>query len=174
MTQATRAPNRVWTDAFGSAICTLEGGYGGRVALIAVGLESGPDLGNRALEQLLILPRFKGRIGLAVLNRLHAAPIAHAIRQLEARVVISLEGVQGIATRGPGVRIQAGQFTSSTGLEYAESGEYSAWEAGWLAPKLEGALERASVSASLASSQGLATAACGLNDLEYTLLTALS
>ena len=174
MTQSVRAPNRVWTDVFGSAICTFEGGYGGRVALVAVGLECGPGLGNRALEQLLILPRFKGRIGLAVLNRLHAAPVTHAIGQLEASVVIALEDAQGIATRGPGATIQAGQFISTTGLEYAESGEYKAWDAGWLAPKLEGTLERASVTASIASGLGLATAACGFHDLEYTILTALS
>jgi hypothetical protein len=165
------APNRVWTDAFGSALCTFEGGYGGRVALVVVSLGAKPDL---VLEHLSALPRFKGRVGLAVLDHLHAAPIAHAIRQLEASVVISLEDIEGIAVKGPELRLEAGVFTSTTGLEYAESGEYAAWNSGWLAPKLESTLERASVTASLASSLGLASVVCGLHNLERTARVALS
>jgi hypothetical protein len=168
---AVNAPNRVWTDAFGSALCTFEGGYGGRVVAVVVGLETNPDL---VLKRLSNLPRFKGRVGLAVLEDLHAAPVANAIRQLEASVVISLEGIEGIAVKGPELRLEAGQFTSTTRLEYAESGEYTAWNAGWLMPKVEGTLEHASITASLASSLGLVSVACGLSDLERTVLLALS
>jgi hypothetical protein len=171
---APRTPNRVWTDAFGSAICTLEGGYGGRVAAVVVGLEAGHDLAALALERLLMLPTFKGRVGLAVLGSLHAAPIAHAIRQLEAKVVISLQAAPGIVARGQKLNLEPGTFTSVTGLEYAESGVYDAWDAGWLAPRLEGTLERASVTASTAFSLGLSSVACGLDDLERTVLMALS
>ncbi len=169
-----RAPNRVWTDAFGSAICTLEGGYGGRVAAVMVGLVTGHDLAALALGRLLVLPPFKGRIGLVVLDSLHAAPITNAIRQLEASVVISLEDAPGVIGRGPEVHLEPGSFTSSTGLEYAESGEYAAWDAGWLAPKIEGSFDCASVAASTAFSLGLASAVCGLDDLERTVLIALS
>jgi hypothetical protein len=168
---AVNAPNRVWTDAFGSALCTFEGGYGGRVLAVMVNLQTNPDL---ALEQLSNLPRFKGRIGLAVLEYLHAAPIANAIRQLEASVVISLEDIEGIAVKGPALRLEAGMFTPSTGLEYAESGTYTAWNAGWLMPKIESTLEHASVTASLGASLGLASVVCGLPDLERTVLLALS
>jgi hypothetical protein len=174
MTVVVTAPNRVWTDAFGSALCSFEGGYGGRVALVVVGLEAKPDLARDALKRLSRLPRFKGRVGLAVLEHLHAAPVSHAIRQLEASVVIALEHIEGVAARGPKLKLEAGVFTSTTGLEYAESGEYAAWDAGWLASKLTGTLEQASVTASLASSLGLASAVCGLNDLERTVLLALS
>ena len=169
-----RTPNRVWTDAFGSAICTLEGGYGGRVAAVVVGLEAGRNLSILALERLLVLPPFKGRVGLAVLGALHAAPIAHAIRQLEASVAIALQDVPGIFARGPELNLEPGTFTSSTGLEYAESGEYAAWDAGWLAPKIEGSFDCASVTASTAFSLGLASAVCGLDELERTVLIALA
>ncbi len=169
--KAVNAPNRVWTDAFGSALCTFEGGYGGRVVAVVVNLETNPDL---VLERLANLPRFKGRVGLAVLEHLHAAPITNAIRQLEASVVISLENIEGIAVKGPELRLENGIFTSTTGLGYAESGEYTAWNAGWLAPKIESTLEHASVTASLAASLGLASVVCGLPDLERTVLLALS
>ncbi len=165
------APNRVWTDAFGSALCTFEGGYGGRVVAVVVGLETNPEF---VLKRLANLPRFKGRVGLAVLEHLHAAPVANAIRQLEASVVISLEDIEGIAVKGPELRLENGVFTSTTGLEYAESGEYTAWSAGWLESKIPGTLEHASVTASLTSSLGLVSVVCGLPDLERTVLLALS
>jgi hypothetical protein len=168
---AVNAPNRVWTDAFGSAVCTFEGGYGGRVVAVVIGLGAKPDL---VLERLSKLPRFKGRVGLAVLEHLHAAPVANAIRQLEASVVIALEDIEGIATKGPDLKLETGVFTTATGLEYAESGEYSAWNAGWLMPKIGSTLEHASVTTSLAASLGLGTVACGLPDLERTVLLALS
>lgn len=174
MTSIARVPNRVWTDAFGSAICTVEGGYGGRAVLVVVGLGTGPKLAEQALEQLLGLPHFKGRVGLAVLTELHAAPITNAIRQLEASAVISFEDVVGVITHGPGLNAQAGSFTSTTGLDYVESGNYAAWDAGWLKAKLEGLHALASVTASTASGLGLASAVCGVHDLEKTLLLALS
>jgi hypothetical protein len=165
-------PNRAWVDAFGSAICTIEGGFGGRVALVV----TTPELATRALEQLMHLPRFKGRVGLAVMEHVRAAPINHAIRQLGASVVIGLRPMQGVATRGPGVHVESGRFTASTGLEYVESSDYEGWSAGWLADtlaeKLEGQ-EAPSVVSSLAAVQGLATATCGPDDLEGVLVAAL-
>ena len=165
-----RVPNRVWTDAFGSAICSLEGGYGGRVALVV----TGSNLAAHALERLLDLPHFKGRVGLGVLTELHAAPITNAIRQLEASAVISLEDIEGVFSHGPELMLETGPFTSTTGLDYVESGNYAAWDAGWLGIKLEETPPHASVTASTASSLGLACAVCGLRDLERTLLLALS
>ncbi len=161
-------PNRAWVDAFGSAICTIEGGFGGRVALVV----TTPELATRALEQLMCLPRFKGRVGLAVMEHVRAAPINHAIWQLGASVVIGLRPMQGVATRGPGVHVESGRFTASTGLEYVESSDYDGWGAGWLAEKLEGQ-EAPSVVSSVAAARGLATATCGPDDLEGVLVAAL-
>lgn len=162
-------PNRAWVDAFGSAICTIEGGFGGRVALVV----TTPELATDALEQLTRLPKFKGRVGLAVMERLHAAPINHAIRQLGANVVIGLGPMQGTATRGPGVHVESGRFTACSDLEYVESSDYDGWDAGWLAEKLEGQ-EASSVVSSMAAAQGLATATCGIGDLERVLVAAFS
>ena len=162
-------PNRAWVDAFGSAICTIEGGFGGRVTLVV----TTPELATRALELLMRLPRFKGRVGLAVMEHLHAAPINHAIRQLGTSVVIGLEPMQGVATRGPGVHVKSGRFTAHSGLEYLESSDYDSWSAGWLAEKLEGQ-EAPSVVSSVAAAQGLATATCGPDDLGRVLVSAFS
>ena len=158
----TQSFTRSWTDAFGSAYVTLNGGTGSEVILIAARLEAARD----ALTMLGTLPAFKGRVVLCALETMHAAPLLTALHQTEPSVVIALEELDGIADRGAAVALESGVFTSATGLEYIESGDLGAWQSSLSVPD---ALELPSLAASLAAAQGLPALACGVVQLRTAL-----
>ena len=153
---------RSWTDAFGSAYITLEGGTGSDVILIAARLEVARDV----IATLETLPAFKGRIVLCALEVMHAAPLLAALHQTEPSAVIALEAMDGIADRGGATTLEAGEFVSITGLEYIESGDLAAWQSSLTVPD---ALEIPSLAASLAAAQGLPVLACGVAQLRAAL-----
>lgn len=153
---------RSWTDAFGSAYMTLEGGTGPVVILVAARLDAARD----ALALLGTLPAFKGRIVLCALEVMRAAPLLCALRQTEPNAVIALEEIDGMADRGPAGTLESGEFVSSTGLEYIESGDLAAWQSGLTVPD---ALEISSLASSLAAAQGFAVVACGVAQLHAAL-----
>lgn len=153
---------RSWTDAFGSAYMTLEGGTGSEVILIAARLEAARD----ALAMLETLAGFKGRIVLCALATMHAAPLLSALRQTEPSAVIALEDVDGIADRGVATTLESGEFVAVTGLEYLESGDLAAWQSSLT---VSDALEISSLAASLAADLGLAVLACGVAQLRAAL-----
>ena len=158
---------RSWTDAFGSAYVTLEGGTGSAVILIAARFTAARD----ALATLETLPDFKGRIVLCAVEVMHTAPLLEVFRQLEPSAVIALEGIDGIADRGGAASLESGEFVSSTGLEYIESGDLAAWQSSLSVPD---ALEISSLAASLATAQGLPALACGVAQLPAALEIARS
>ena len=153
---------RSWTDAFGSAYITLEGGTGSDVILIAARLEVARDV----IATLETLPAFKGRIVLCALEVMHAAPLLAALHQTEPSAVIALEAMDAIADRGRATTLEAGEFVSITGLEYIESGDLAAWQSSLTVPD---ALELPSLAASLAAAQGLPVLACGVAQLRAAL-----
>ena len=153
---------RSWTDAFGSAYMTLEGGTGSDVILVTARLEAARD----ALVLLETLPAFKGRIVLCAVEVMHAAPLLTALHQTEPSAVIALEGIDGIANRGAAVTLESGEFVSSTGLEYIESGECAAWQSSLAVPDT---LEMSSLASSLAAVHGLPVLACGVAQLRAAL-----
>lgn len=153
---------RSWSDAFGSAHATLEGGTGSKVMLIAARLEAARD----ALALLETLPAFKGRIVLCALEVMHAAPLLSALRQTEPSAVIALEEIDGIADRGAATTLESGEFIAATGLEYIESGECAAWQSSL---SVLDALEISSLAASLAAAQGLPALACAVSQLTAAL-----
>ena len=153
---------RSWSDAFGSAYATLEGGTGSDVILITARLETGRD----AIATLETLPAFKGRIVLCAFETMHAAPLLAALHQTEPSAVIALEEIDGIACRGEAATLEAGEFVAATGLEYIESGDLAAWQSNLTAPD---ALEMHSLASSLATAQGLPALACGVAQLRMAL-----
>jgi hypothetical protein len=153
---------RSWTDAFGSAYVALEGGTGSRVILVTAQLEAARD----ALATLGTLPAFKGRIVLCALTAMHAAPLLAALQQVEPSAVIALEAIDGIADRGAAVTLESGEFVTSTGLEYVESGECAAWQSTVTVPD---ALETPSLASSLAAIQGIPALACSVAQLRTAL-----
>ena len=158
----TPAFTRSWTDAFGSAYATLEGGTGSEVILITARLEGARD----GLAMLETLPIFRGRIVLCALEIMHAAPLLSALRQTEPSAVIALEEIDGIADRGAAATLESGEFIAATGLEYIESGECTAWQSSLTVPD---ALGIPSLAASLAAVQGLRALACGIAQLRTAL-----
>ena len=163
MTRPQPQFTRAWTDAFGSACTILEGGTGNAVILVTACLS---DAGA-ALEVFQQLEGFGGRIVLCVLEELHQAPIFEALRETTPSLVIALEDVPGIASSGSAMQLEPGEFTASTGLNYAESGEIPAWHSSLELP--EDALEIPSVASSLASSQRIPALACGVESLRAAL-----
>lgn len=141
---------------------TLEGGTGPAVILIAARFTDAWD----AMALLETLTAFKGRVVLCAFTRLHAAPLLSALRQVEPSAVIALEAIDGIADRGIAVPLEAGEFASSTGLDYMESGECAAWQSSLTVPN---ALEVSSPMASLAVAQGIPVLACGVSQIKATL-----
>ena len=158
----TPAFTRSWSDAFGSAYATLEGGTGSEVILIAARIEAARD----ALATLETLPAFKGRIVLCALEVMHAAPLLAALHQTEPSAVIALEEIDGIACRGEAATLESGEFIAATGLEYIESGECTAWQSSLSLPD---ALEIPSLASSLAAAQGLPALACAVPQLTAAL-----
>ena len=153
---------RSWTDAFGSAYATLEGGTGSEVILIAARPEAAQD----GLALLKTLPAFKGRIVLCAFTTMHTAPLLSALRQTEPSAVIALEEIDGIADRGAATTLESGEFIAATGLEYIESGECVAWQSSL---SVLNSLEIPSLASSLAAAQGLPVLACAVSQLTAAL-----
>ena len=154
---------RSWSDAFGSAYMTLEGGTGAEVILVVALFTAARD----ALGILETLPAFKGRIVLCAVEVMHAAPLLSALRQTEPSAVIALEELDGIACSGDAATtLESGEFSCATGLEYIESGEYPAWQSSLNVPN---ALQTLSLASSLATQQGILTLACGVAQLAAAL-----
>jgi hypothetical protein len=158
--------HRSWTDEFGTLVATLEGRSGGRNIMVIAPLESASDL----LPALQTLPSFKGRIFLAILEHLHAAPLEAVIKANNPNIVIALEeDCAGIAIRGEATTTKAEQITSSTGTTYLELGQYEAWTSGFLEEQLNTPLEHPSIAASVASGLKIPCAACDLGHLPRLL-----
>jgi hypothetical protein len=154
--------HRSWTDEFGTLIATLEGRSGGRSIMVIARLEDAEN----TLQILQAMPSFKGRITLAILEQLHAAPLETVIKANTPNIVVSLEpNCAGIATRGAAITTLPEQVTSSTGMNYFEPGTYEAWTAGHLESELNATLKYPSLAASVASSLKLSCAACDLPHL---------
>ena len=153
---------RSWTDAFGSAYATLEGGTGSEVILIA----ARPEAARDGLALLKTMPAFKGRIVLCAFTTMHTAPLLSALRQTEPSAVIALEEIDGIADRGAATTLESGEFIAATGLEYIESGECVAWQSSL---SVLDALEIPSLASSLAAAQGLPVLACAVSQLTAAL-----
>ena len=153
---------RSWSDAFGSAYATLEGGTGSEVILIAARPEAAQD----GLALLKTLPAFKGRIVLCAFTTMHTAPLLSALRQTEPSAVIALEEIDGIADRGAATTLESGEFIAATGLEYIESGECVAWQSSL---SVLNSLEIPSLASSLAAAQGLRVLACAVSQLTAAL-----
>jgi hypothetical protein len=168
VTQVQPQFTRAWTDAFGSAYTILEGGTGNPVILVAAILEQA----GAALEALQQLEGFGGRIVLCVFEEMRQAPVLEALRETAPSIVIALEDVSGIALSGSAVHLEPGEFTASTGLNYAETGEIPAWRSTLELPK--DALEIPSVAGSLASSQRIPVLACGADHLHAALRLAFT
>jgi hypothetical protein len=166
----TNAIHRSWIDEFGSLIATLEGRSGGRSIMVIAALENT----EHTLQSLQVLPSFKGRIILAILEQLHAAPLEAVIKANQPNIVIALEpNCSGIATQGTGITIKPVQITTSTGMTYLESGSYEAWSAGYLEQAFNTKLEHPSIAASIATSLKIPCAACDLGHLPRLLETLL-
>jgi len=160
--------SRSWVDRFGTAVAVREGGVGGRAVLLVAPLE----LAGTALEAVLAVPAFRGRLVLAVPEAVRAAPLDELLRSVEPHSVVALEdGLDGIAGRGPACPGEGGRHVSSTGIEYLDDEEYPAWE-GW--PELPASPEAACRAASAAAARGLRAVACGpgslVRALELTLV----
>ncbi len=126
------------------------------------------------LQVLQTVPSFKGRIILAVLERLHTAPLEALIKTNNPNIVIALEpNCPGMATRGAAMTIQPEQVSSITGMTYFEFGHYQAWTAGHLESATEFKLEYSSIAASVAASLKIPCAACDLGHLSGLLETLL-
>jgi hypothetical protein len=151
-------------------IATLEGRSGGRNIMIVARLENAEN----TLHVLQTVPSFKGRIILAILEQLHAAPLEMVMNANNPNLVIALEpDCAGIATRGTAITTKTEQVTTSTGMTYFEPGNYAAWTSGHLEPELNATLEYPSIAASVASSLKIPCAACDLTHLPSLLETLL-
>jgi hypothetical protein len=153
---------RAWTDRFGSAYTILEGGTGSRCVLVVARL----SLARAAIEALGQLPPFKGRVVLVALEVMRQAPLLEALRQTAPDAVVALEDITGIASGGPAIQLDAGEFTAPTGLTYLESGHLPAWRS---RAAVNSPLECQSVAAGVAGGQGILALACGLADLRTAL-----
>jgi hypothetical protein len=162
VTQVQPQFTRAWTDAFGSAYTILEGGTGNAVILVAAILEQA----GAALEALQGLEGFGGRIVLCVFEEMRQAPVLEALRETTPSIVIALEDVPGIALSGSAMHLEPGEFTASTGLNYAETGEIPAWRSTLEFPD---ALEIPSVAGSLATLHRIPALACGADHLRAAL-----
>jgi hypothetical protein len=154
--------HRSWLDEFGTLIATLEGRSGGGNIMVIAELENSEN----TLQVLQAMPSFKGRIILAILEQLHAAPLEAVIKANNPNMVIALEpSCTGVATRGEAITTKPEQVTSSTGMTYVEPGHYQAWTARVLESELNATLEYSSIAASVASSLKKPCAACDLTHL---------
>jgi hypothetical protein len=149
-------------DAFGSAYTILEGGTGKAVVLVTARLEDAV----KALEALQQLEGFGGRVVLCVFEEMRQAPVLEALRETTPSIVIALEDVSGIALSGSAMHLVSGEFTASTGLNYAESGEIPAWHS---TLEFSDALEIPSVASSLATLHRIPALACGVQHLPSAL-----
>jgi hypothetical protein len=157
--------HRSWTDQFGTLIATLEGRSGGQSMMVVTKLEDAEN----TLRILTKISNFKGQILLAVPEQLHAAPLETVLKANDPKLVIALENTcTGIAIRGTGIRLGAGQFTSSTGATYLETGQYQAWESKSLG-QLQTNLEQPSIVASVASNLNIPCAVCDFEHLPSLL-----
>lgn len=154
--------SRAWTDAFGSAYLTLEGGTGNAHVLVVARLEDARD----ALTTLGRFSGFKGRVTLCTLEAMRATFVAHAIDTLEPTGVIAVEAVSGIATGGDALRLEGGEFTAPTGATYTEPDEVAAWQSRLEFPDAQ---RTPSLASSLASARGLPALACAAAHLERAL-----
>lgn len=128
------------------------------------------EYAENTLQVLQAIPSFKGRILLAVLEQLHAAPLEVLIKANQPDIVVSLEmNCAGIATRGGAITTQPKQVTSSTGMAYLEPRHYPAWTAGHLEPAITPNLECPSIPASVAASLKTPCAVCNLASLPNLL-----
>ena len=157
--------HRSWTDQFGTLIATLEGRSGGQSIMVIAKLEDAES----TLQILTKILGFKGRIFLAIPEQLHAAPLETVLKANNPKLVIALESTcAGIAIRGTGIRLGAGQFTSSTGATYLETGHYQAWESKSL-EHLQTNLEQPNIVASVASNLKIPCAVCDFEHLPSLL-----
>ena len=163
--------HRSWTDQFGTLIATLEGRSGGQSIMVIAKLEDAES----TLQILTKILGFKGRIFLAIPEQLHAAPLETVLKANNPKLVIALESTcAGIAIRGTGIRLGAGQFTSSTGVTsstgatYLETGHYQAWESKSL-EHLQTNLEQSNITASVASNLKIPCAVCDFEHLSSLL-----
>jgi hypothetical protein len=132
------------------------------------------EVAEKILPVLQTLPSFKGRILMAILEHLHAAPLEAVIKANNPNIVIALEeNCAGIATRGAAITTKAEQVTASTGATYLEFGQYEPWTSGHLEPEFKTSLECPSIAASVASSLKIPCAACDLAHLTGLLETLL-
>jgi hypothetical protein len=154
--------DRSWRDVFGTVLASAEMGSRKRTVLIVASSE----IGQVALKSLAEIT-FQGRMVLAILEHLHAAPLEAVLRDQEPNFVIALEPAQqGIATHGPAIHGEPSLRLTSTGLEYAEPGSYPTWinrNARARDP------QASSITASVASSLGLPCLVCNPADLKMAL-----
>jgi hypothetical protein len=159
--------DRSWQDAFGTVLASVERGSRQRSVMVI----GSSELGRILLEALGARPTVRGRLILAILEELHAAPLEAVLRDQEPDVVIALEQTQtgpstdGPATHGPAIHGTPSFERASTGLEYIEPGSYPAWQNP--APISGAAI--ASVIASVASDRGLRCLVCNPSTLGAAL-----
>jgi hypothetical protein len=156
--------SRSWTNRFGTAFVTLEGGTGQQHLLLLAPFE----LSSTVLEELRGLQPFKGRLTLAVLEQMHVTPVRAAILEIEPRAVVALQPSDGIITSGESQTIEPGTHLSPTGLEYHEPEALEAWSSGFQSAFPAGQTGH-SVAASVASSLGVSAVACGPSQLKSVL-----
>jgi hypothetical protein len=162
---AVPAFTRSWVDEFGSALAVREGRIGPRVILVV----APPEAAREALAAVLAYPDFKGRIVLAVPERVRAAPVEALLRASEARTLIAVEpDLSGLAGRGLAAPGDEGSHEASTGLSYEDVNEYPAWDGGLVVDR-----EFPSRAASLAAARVLRAVACGPESLPAALALVL-
>jgi hypothetical protein len=154
--------DRSWQDVFGTLLASIEQGSRNQIVLVVAPSEMGLVL----LESLANI-NFQGRIVLAILEHLHAAPLQAILRDQAPNFVIALEPEQiGIATHGSAIQGKPRVEVASTGLEYAEPGSYPAWTN---SNALESDPQASSVMASVTSILGLPCLVCNPSDLKLAL-----
>ncbi len=160
----SHAFSRAWTDAFGSAYLTFEGGTGNINVLVVCSLEDA----RAALDKLEVFvgTPFKGRVTLCTLEHRHVALVKYALETVAASALIAVEPIEGVASSGPALRLEPGTFTTETGATYTEGGTLDAWRSKLLQPS---DLETPSLAASLAVHAGLPALACGVEMLPRAL-----
>ena len=157
--------DRSWQDVFGTVLASIEHGSRNRTVLILTSSKFGPV----ALDSLAGIT-FQGRLVLAVLERLHRAPLETVLCEQRPSFVIALEPAQtGIATHGPEIKGEPSLEIASTGLEYTEPGSYSAWTNRNATPTDP---QASSITGSIASGLGLPCLVCNPSDLQAALETA--
>ncbi len=146
--------SRSWTDAFGTALIHLEGRTGEQTILLLCPLEHG----QQVLDSLETRPSFKGRITLAVFEKLHTSPVQAVLRFLEPKIVLALDA-ETLTSSGDALHIELEKHQTSTGLEYLHGGDFPAWKS-----ELKTGAHGSSVLASIAA-QHAKVLACHPNDL---------